>query len=394
MSFISPEILYLTSGISRCAFLVVFLTTVFSQPDERCLRHWLTALTASAAGSLSMSLSPSYPIAPFPLSLITTTLFFSSLSLSWSGLRIFYQRSIDIRILVLITITPGILLMVLLWLDASQILQLAMTFFVTAVMTALAMVEILRPPRKRILSQYVVAMAFFIYFIALFVPFVMLVTGVMTMEMMVSGQAAIMADQVLCILIYFGFIAMTSERSSITLKRLSETDQLTGLANRRAVQGVLKKRAVHRHTEEASSVIIIDLDHFKSVNDRWGHDAGDAVLKQFAQHLVAITRKQDMAVRWGGEEFLILLPDTTLEEAAIMAERLRHRVESTPFPLEPQTLKITISLGVAASRADASHFESVLQNADEALYRAKHEGRNRVCRHDVSSIPTPPPTRA
>ncbi|WP_445619691.1 GGDEF domain-containing protein [Kushneria sp. Sum13] len=391
---LNPEILYLTSGISRCAFLVVFLATVISQPDERCLRHWLAALAASAAGSLCMTLSPSYPIAPFPLSLITTTLFFSSLSLSWSGLRIFYQRRVDIRMLALITIAPGILLMALLWLNASQILQLAMTFFVTAVMTALAVVEILRPPHQRILSQYVVAMAFSIYFVALLIPFIMLITGMMSMEMMVSGQAAIMADQVLCILIYFGFIAMSSERSSMTLKRLSETDQLTGLANRRAVQGVLKKRETHRHTGEVSSVIIIDLDHFKSVNDRLGHDAGDAVLKQFAQHLVAITRKQDMAVRWGGEEFLILLPDTTLEEAAIMAERLRRRVERAPFSLEPQTLKVTISLGVAATQADTSHFESVLQNADEALYRAKHEGRNRVCRHDAPSIPIPLPIRA
>ncbi len=326
----NPETLYLASGISRCTFLVVFLATVISQPDERCLKHWLTALVASAAGSLCMSLSPSYPIAPFPLSLITTTLFFSSLSLSWSGLRIFYQRSVDIRALILISVTPGALLLAMLWLDVSQTLQLAMIFFVTAIMTALAVVEILRPPRKRILSQYVVALAFSIYFIVLFIPLVMLVTGRMSLDMMVSGRAAIMVDQVLSILIYFGFIAMTSERSSITLKRLSETDQLTGLANRRAVQNVLKKQETSCLTDQVLSVIIIDLDHFKSVNDQLGHEAGDNVLRQFAQHLLAITRKQDMPVRWGGEEFLIMLPDTCLEEAAAMAERLRCR-EDTLF---------------------------------------------------------------
>ncbi|GHC26467.1 hypothetical protein GCM10010082_19560 [Kushneria pakistanensis] len=380
----TPEMLYLASGISRCTFLLVFLATVISQPDECCLRHWLAALAASATGSLLMSLSPSYPVAPFPLSLITTTLFFSSLSLSWSGLRIFYQRSVDIRVLLSISMAPGILLLTMRWLDVSQSLQLAMTFFVTALMTILAIIEILRPPRRRILSQYVVAMAFSIYFVALFVPFLMLVTGMMSMEMMVSGQAAIMADQVLCILIYFGFIAMTSERSSITLKRLAETDQLTGLANRRAVQEILKRQDHHRRTDRISSVIIIDIDHFKSVNDRLGHEAGDSTLKHFAQHLTAIVRQQDMAVRWGGEEFLILLPDTSIEEAALMAERLRSRIETTPVALAQQLLSITISLGVAAVPPDTGDAEKAIHHADEALYRAKHGGRNRVCRYDAA----------
>lgn len=380
----NPETLYLASGVSRCTFLVIFLATVFSQPDERCLRHWLVALAASAAGSLCMALSPSYPIAPLPLWLVTTTLFFASLTLSWSGLRIFYQRRVNAGALVLISVTPAVLLSALSWLNAPEAMKLSTVFFMTSVMTALAVAEIFRPPRKRILSQYVVALAFGVYFLALFIPLVMLITGAMSVEMMVSGQAAIMADQVLCILIYFGFIAMTGERSSIELKRLSETDQLTGLANRRAVQGILKQQNAH-WGGPISSVIIIDLDHFKSVNDRLGHDAGDSVLKDFSRHLRAITRQQDMPVRWGGEEFLLLLPDTRLEEAAVMAERLRHRVATTPFLSGQHTLNVTISLGVAErASADKNDFASMLQNADEALYRAKHEGRNRVCRYDAA----------
>ncbi|ARS53008.1 hypothetical protein B9G99_09025 [Kushneria konosiri] len=387
--FIHPEILYLIGGTSRCTFMVVFLTTVICQPEERCLRHWLTSLMASAAGCFCMSQSPSYPVAPFPLSLIATTLFSLSLGLAWSGLRRFYHRSVHLPTLMVITLTPGMLHLLLLWLETSQILHMSTTFLVTAIMAVLAMVEILRPPRRRILSQYVVAMAFFIYFLALFIPLAMLVTGVMTMEMMVSGQAAILADQILCILIHSGFIAMTSERSGMTLKHLSETDQLTGLSNRRGLQSALKRQKALYRPGQVLSMIIIDLDHFKAINDRLGHDAGDAVLRQFSQHLIAITRCQDMAVRWGGEEFLILLPDTPVEKAALLAERLRARVEGTPFALEPKALNITISLGVAVTPANTCDFDSVLQNADEALYKAKREGRNRVCCHDPSSLSRP-----
>ncbi|HEY5339036.1 MAG TPA: diguanylate cyclase, partial [Rhizomicrobium sp.] len=126
--------------------------------------------------------------------------------------------------------------------------------------------------------------------------------------------------------------------------------------------------------------LIMDIDHFKSVNDTHGHDIGDEVLREFASRISANVRGIDLACRFGGEEFVVVMPDTDMDFATMVAERLRKSVETNPFVISraPGRLDITISIGIAASLGDADTAEALLHRADQALYRAKREGRNRV----------------
>lgn len=162
---------------------------------------------------------------------------------------------------------------------------------------------------------------------------------------------------------------------------MAVTDQLTGLHNRRYMTGqldALVERA--RHGGEPAAVLILDIDHFKAINDTFGHDAGDEVLSEFAVRLATNVRAVDLPCRYGGEEFVIVMPDTRVEDAHRIAERIRQQVAGAPFRVldGKEQLSVTISIGVAASKGAADTPEALLKRADEALYDAKQGGRNRV----------------
>ena len=180
------------------------------------------------------------------------------------------------------------------------------------------------------------------------------------------------------------------------LRALSTTDELTGLANRRALGRQLEReleRAQRFH--QAVSVIAIDIDHFKNLNDTCGHPTGDAALCAVAEHLQAVVRRIDTVARTGGEEFLVLLPGTTLDEALGVAEKLRVQVADHEIPggaTQPLG-RLTISLGVAAL-LPGEDVAALLARADEALYAAKRHGRDRVERHDGTALSVPAPPSA
>jgi two-component system, cell cycle response regulator len=157
---------------------------------------------------------------------------------------------------------------------------------------------------------------------------------------------------------------------------LAAQDQLTGLYNRRYALHYLSDLSTGRRAEgRGYGVILIDVDRFKSVNDRLGHAGGDVVLRAVAQHLQANLRDHDLVARYGGEEFLVALADTTLEEAFVTAERLRGAVSARPIAVNGADCPITISAGIACSRSKDT--ETVIGAADTALYRAKANGRDR-----------------
>jgi len=123
---------------------------------------------------------------------------------------------------------------------------------------------------------------------------------------------------------------------------------------------------------------MLDLDHFKHVNDTHGHHAGDGVLRQMVQRCRQLFRETDLLGRLGGEEFAVLLPETALAQAQITAERLCREMAEQPIVLEGQSVAVTVSIGVAQAQADDRSLEELLRRADQALYDAKHGGRNRV----------------
>lgn len=166
------------------------------------------------------------------------------------------------------------------------------------------------------------------------------------------------------------------EEANETISRLAAIDELTDLPNRRSFNGcfLAALSAARRHAHPLS-LIIIDLDHFKAVNDCFGHAAGDEVLKEFASLLRDLARAEDLAARWGGEEFIILLPHTSCEAAAALAERIRIAFETHCSLAAPRLLSASFGVAQLCSGDDD---RALLQRADEALYRAKEQGRNRV----------------
>jgi two-component system cell cycle response regulator len=158
------------------------------------------------------------------------------------------------------------------------------------------------------------------------------------------------------------------------------TDQLTGLHNRRYMARHLDTLMKNASEVKPISFLIMDIDYFKSVNDTYGHDVGDEVLREFASRVSANVRGIDLACRYGGEEFVVVMPDTDTGYAYSVAERLRQSVETVPFNISraPHKLSVTASFGIASSIGGPDTSETLLHRADQALYRAKREGRNRV----------------
>jgi diguanylate cyclase (GGDEF)-like protein len=164
------------------------------------------------------------------------------------------------------------------------------------------------------------------------------------------------------------------------LRALASTDELTGLANRRQFMQRLEEELerVRRQTTRAACVLMLDLDHFKQVNDRHGHAAGDRLLQHFGQLLRQELRSVDTAARMGGEEFAVILPGTDMRTAQAIAQRIGERLAAQPLNVGAQQLRVTVSVGVAAIDGADLSADAVLARADAALYRAKAQGRNRV----------------
>ncbi|RZI99931.1 MAG: diguanylate cyclase, partial [Brevundimonas sp.] len=162
---------------------------------------------------------------------------------------------------------------------------------------------------------------------------------------------------------------------------MAVTDALTGLHNRRYMAGQLQAMMTRAgQGGDPVAVLVMDIDHFKSVNDGFGHDAGDEVLREFAVRLATNVRAIDLPCRLGGEEFVVVMPGASLEDAAIVADRIRRDVASQPFPIMggSEGLTITVSVGVAASDGLSDTPDALLKRADEGVYEAKGKGRNQV----------------
>lgn len=163
----------------------------------------------------------------------------------------------------------------------------------------------------------------------------------------------------------------------------AETDALTGLKNRRAfssaAQTLMQLAARERHPV---SVMVIDLDHFKEINDGYGHPAGDAMLAHVAELLRSSLRRSDICGRFGGDEFAVLLPNTALDAAQAVAEKLRTLAMQTTVPLDGLEVSVSLSIGIACS--EASGFEALMARADQAMYQAKRHGNNRIVASQVA----------
>ncbi|MBI5026477.1 MAG: diguanylate cyclase, partial [Nitrospirae bacterium] len=193
------------------------------------------------------------------------------------------------------------------------------------------------------------------------------------------------------LLLMLGLQAVTAiENARLYTKtvELATTDELTGVSNRRVFMEELSREAARAGRYNlAFSLLMIDIDHFKWVNDSHGHPAGDAVLKSLARILKGQVRQVDIVARYGGEEFAIILPETSIDGARVVGERIRAAIASTPFSIDHEkNIGVTVSVGISCFPESAQSVELLIERADQALYTAKREGRNRVCLYHETLI--------
>ena len=199
--------------------------------------------------------------------------------------------------------------------------------------------------------------------------------GDLAVEVTASG-----GGEVAGLAVVFNDMVRQLRKGRTELERLSVTDELTGLANRRHLDGELQRETDrHRRHKRSFALLLLDIDRFKSLNDTHGHQAGDEVLRRFAGILRGCVRAGDTVARFGGEEFIVILPETPGEGASLLAERIRAATEECRFEVGVGTeVRTTVSVGLARFPEHAQTPETLIEAADEALYRSKAGGRNRV----------------
>jgi diguanylate cyclase (GGDEF)-like protein len=207
-------------------------------------------------------------------------------------------------------------------------------------------------------------------------------------EMMQPLPIANIGLMSLTILAFSHIYEITREQSESRLLKMAQTDALTGLANRARLSDVFeqeRKRSLRSGTP--LSMLVLDLDHFKQVNDQHGHEAGDLALRHVASTLRASLRATDLATRLGGEEFAILLTNTSADQAHRVADKIRQAIEANPVPYHDQSIGLTISGGIAQFGPDGADLRSLIGRADQYLYHAKDSGRNRIISSDNALTP-------
>jgi diguanylate cyclase (GGDEF)-like protein len=168
------------------------------------------------------------------------------------------------------------------------------------------------------------------------------------------------------------------EEAVAKLQEYADRDGLTGIANRRYFEARLRDEYTRWQRYGGDmSVLLFDLDHFKKINDQFGHGVGDTVLREMAQRVAQVVRVQDTFGRFGGEEFALLLPCTPLEDAMLVAEKIRHTIGDAPVDVQGVSVPVTASVGGAAARVGVPNYDVLINEADAALYSAKRQGRNR-----------------
>ncbi|MFN4350911.1 MAG: diguanylate cyclase [Hylemonella sp.] len=234
-------------------------------------------------------------------------------------------------------------------------------------------------------GQYFVVAGLVMIILALLLRFVAALSGQVDLNQVTASHPAhafsVLMSTLIIVLIAMGLVLMTKEQADVRNHTLAMQDDLTGLNNRRSIQQVLTQQiALARRSQRPLALLLIDIDHFKQINDTHGHLSGDKVLRDVAVCLRERLRLQDMVGRWGGEEFIAILPDTDAAGAQALAEALRVATEQASFSsIDDQPIPMTISIGLhVLALSSGNQRDDMIGAADRALYLAKQNGRNRV----------------
>lgn len=372
----------LTLVLVVCTMTLAFAVTAVAwrRPSLGGLRWWGLGLVAQAAANAAFTLR--YVHWPTVSIVLVNVLLTSTLAAHLHAVGIFLDARPRARTLVAPVVVMGVLAFLLR--DEHVARNLVSAFLVGGQAIALATLA-WRPtpglPRERgrvlvVAGSTILALSFAARVAALALGRVPVTSPSLNDRVQATTYLAAL---VVVLLNTVGYVTMQLERAEERRHQEALHDALTGLANRRALLEALERECRRAmRTAQPLAALMLDLDHFKRVNDERGHLVGDAVLREVARHLAERVRAYDVVGRFGGEEFLVLLPGTTGEGAMAVAEALRHDLE-TPVRCGDEAIDVTVSIGVSSRVPvrDERGCEALIASADRALYRAKERGRNR-----------------
>jgi diguanylate cyclase (GGDEF)-like protein len=379
MAFEVNTLFLLTIDVEAILGLLLLLVWV-QNTRVSAVAWWASAHLMRAASVMLYGL---YGSVPELISIdLSNVILFSSFGVTWNGARVFNSRKS----------LPGSLIAgAALWLLASQWpgfdvgaeVRGQLSSMIIAAYTWLTAYEFWRGRNEPLVSRWP-AITMFVTHGAMFIlrtPLNALLHDKEADHILASAWLSVLSLEAFLMTIATAFIllAMSKERTELRHKTAAMTDPLTGLLNRRALlqdAEVLLQRQIDR--DRPIGVLLIDLDHFKSINDRFGHAAGDKVLQIFAKTAVANLRQNDIVGRIGGEEFTVVLADASIDNAYLVADRLRNAFAAAATVVDGQMLQATASVGVSVIVDPSQDLGRLITLADQALYLAKARGRNRV----------------
>ncbi len=362
--------------------LGLFLLFVSKRDSVRALAWWGAAYVI---GGFSVAMWGVNAASESMLAGISNALLFVACGMIWNAARLFHGRDIQ---------WTALFAGAAIWIVASKLgivteassERIMLSALIVAVYTFLTARELWRERRKILMRRWIAIFVPILHGAIFFIPIPLAawMPAEQGLVMLASGWMAIFAAEALlyCIAMAFIVLVLAQDRVVHVHKTAAETDLLTGVFNRRAfLEGAHKLMTAQVKRREPVGVLLFDLDRFKSVNDRFGHAVGDAVLRLFAQTASAAIRTTDIFARFGGEEFAIILPGG-IDEAMVVAERVRFAFEVRGVEVSGIEMNATVSVG-ATSAVVPKNFEprmidNLLARADAALYRAKEGGRNRI----------------
>jgi diguanylate cyclase (GGDEF)-like protein len=262
---------------------------------------------------------------------------------------------------------------------------------VAALIVLGATVYMLLKPRVKSLTDSARVVALLVFFVMCTVAFRLVLSATWLGTNVQWNAAGHDLSMVAFTMMGFSFVGMYVAETKRRLHEETRLDSLTGLHNRRAFEEMVQ-REVHVAVRENTplTLLMMDLDHFKQLNDTWGHALGDRALRTFGGVLLTVTGSVDAVARLGGEEFAILLPGRSARSALSLAERLRATVEGLRLSEGDELIRFTVSVGLSSLQPGELTFEQMLRRADRALYKVKRSGRNRVLLSDAEAAAIPP----
>ncbi|MGZ8261425.1 MAG: GGDEF domain-containing protein [Methylotenera sp.] len=359
----------------------------------RGVRQWAVANLCTGLG-LGLAYFYTYPTPGHDWTIVLGAMLIATgIGLQFTGIQAFKEERSDWRMILLIV---GVAFLQNVWFGVlhpdinSRAIANSFLFAIVYAACAHALLISIEPPLRT--AYWFTGLSFVILVV------VMLVRGVMIwlsppgsyglyVNMPLNPLSFFIGSMIqLCVT--FGFLLMLNYRLITDLQKISSHDALTGALNRRSLEEEASRlQARCGRTGDALAIMMIDVDHFKSINDRYGHPVGDEVLRRLADIVQTSIRADDYFARYGGEEFCILLPSTTESEAWRLAERLRQAYAKMTLDIREESLSSSISIGVADSTSIGLKFSSLVAAADQALYRAKQEGRNLVVAYSSMNQP-------